>query len=79
MLTSWNHRSAKPLLSQQYAHIIGNGRGFTSKAYPMERNEESMYAPDDFVNRLGFLRRYFPTMMQPCKDGASGVNGFKSI
>ena len=42
----------KSLESQRYAHIIGNGRGFT-KAYPMERKNESIYALDDFVKKVG--------------------------
>ena len=42
----------KSVDSQQYAHIIGNGRGF-SKAYPMERKNESIYALDDFVKKVG--------------------------
>jgi hypothetical protein len=41
----------KSLESQRYAHIIGNSRGFT-KAYPMERNNESIYALDDFVKKV---------------------------
>ena len=42
----------KSLESQRYAHIIGNGRGFT-KAHPMERKNESIYALDDFVKKVG--------------------------
>jgi hypothetical protein len=37
---------------QRYAHIIGNGRGF-SKAIPMERKNESIYELDDFVKKVG--------------------------
>jgi hypothetical protein len=42
----------KSIDSQRYAHIIGNGRGYT-KAYPMERKNESIYALDDFVKKVG--------------------------
>ena len=42
----------KSLESHRYAHIIGNGRGFC-KAYPMERKNESIYALDDFVKKVG--------------------------
>ena len=42
----------KSLESHRYAHIIGNGQGF-SKAYPMERKNESIYALDDFVKKVG--------------------------
>ena len=42
----------KSVDSQRYAHIIGNGRGF-SKAYPMERKNESIYPLDDFVKKVG--------------------------
>ena len=38
--------------SHRYAHIIGNGRGF-AKAYPMVRKNESTYALDDFVKKVG--------------------------
>ena len=34
--------NVKSLELQQYAHIIGNGRGFT-KAYPMERKNKSIH------------------------------------
>jgi hypothetical protein len=37
---------------QRYNHINGNGRGF-SKAYPIERKNESIYALDDFVKKVG--------------------------
>jgi hypothetical protein len=40
------------LESHRYAHVIGNGRGFT-KVYPMERKNESIYALDDFVKKDG--------------------------
>ncbi|KAI2497802.1 Reverse transcriptase (RNA-dependent DNA polymerase) [Fragilaria crotonensis] len=40
------------LESHRYAHVIGNGRGFT-KVYPMERKNESIYALDDFVKKVG--------------------------
>ena len=42
----------KSIDSQKYAHVIGNGRGFT-KVYPMERKNESIYALDDFVKKVG--------------------------
>ena len=42
----------KSLESQRYAHIIGNGRGFT-KAYPMEKKNESIHALDDIVKKVG--------------------------
>ena len=42
----------KSVGSHRYAHIIGNGRGYT-KAYPMERKNESIYALDDFVKKVG--------------------------
>ena len=37
---------------QRYAHIIGNGRGYT-KAFPMQRKNESIYVLDDFVKKVG--------------------------
>ena len=40
------------LESHRYAHVIGNGCGF-SKVYPMERKNESIYALDDFVKKVG--------------------------
>jgi hypothetical protein len=40
------------LESQRYAHVIGNGRGF-AKVYPMDRKNESIYALDDFVKKVG--------------------------
>ncbi len=42
----------KSLESQRYAHIIGNGCGYT-KAYPMEKKNESIHALDDFVKKVG--------------------------
>jgi hypothetical protein len=42
----------KSIGSHQYAHVIGNGRGYT-KAYPMERKNESIYALDDFIKKVG--------------------------
>ena len=42
----------KSIDSHRYAHIIGNGRGYT-KAYPMERKNESIHALDDFVKKVG--------------------------
>jgi hypothetical protein len=42
----------KSVNSQRYAHIIGNGHGY-SKAYPMDRKNESIYALDDFVKKVG--------------------------
>jgi hypothetical protein len=42
------------LESQRYAHVIGNGHGL-AKVYPMEseRKNESIYALDDFVKKVG--------------------------
>jgi hypothetical protein len=40
------------LESQRYANVIGNGRGF-AKAYPMDRKNESIYALDDFIKKVG--------------------------
>ena len=37
---------------ERYAHVIGNGRGF-AKAYPMEKKNETVYALDDFVKKVG--------------------------
>ena len=42
----------KSVDAQNYAHIIGNGHGYT-KVYPMERKNESIYALDDFVKKVG--------------------------
>jgi hypothetical protein len=42
----------KSIDSHRYAHIIGNGRGYT-KAYPMERKNNSIYALNDFVKKVG--------------------------
>jgi hypothetical protein len=43
----------KSLESQRYAQMIGNGRGL-SKPYPMDtRKNESIYALDDFVKKVG--------------------------
>ena len=65
----------KSLESHRYAHIIGNGRGF-SKAYPMERKNESFYAFDDFVKELEYQRFYCATTMQQWKGGTNGRRGF---
>ena len=42
----------KSIGSHRYAHVIGNGQGYT-KAYPMERKNESIYALDDFIKKVG--------------------------
>jgi len=42
----------KSVDAQNFAHIIGNGHGYT-KVYPMERKNESIYALDDFVKKVG--------------------------
>ena len=42
----------KSIDSHKYAHVIGNGRGFT-KIYPMERKNESIHSLDDFVKKIG--------------------------
>ena len=42
----------KSIGSHRYAHVIGNGRGYT-KAYPMERKNESIYALNDFIKKVG--------------------------
>jgi hypothetical protein len=38
--------------SHRYAHVIGNVRALT-KAYPMERKNESIYALDDLLKKVG--------------------------
>ena len=42
----------KSIDSHKYAHVIGNGRGFT-KVYPMERKNESIHSLDEFVKKIG--------------------------
>jgi hypothetical protein len=42
----------KSIDSHKYAHVIGNGRGFT-KVYPMERKNESIHSLDEFVKKVG--------------------------
>ena len=37
---------------RSYAHVIGNGRGF-AKAYTMECKNESIYALDDLLKKVG--------------------------
>ena len=42
----------KSIDSHKYAHVIGNGRGFT-KVYPMETKNESIHSLDEFVKKIG--------------------------
>ncbi|KAI2508452.1 hypothetical protein MHU86_5979 [Fragilaria crotonensis] len=68
----------KSIDSQRYAHIIGNGRGYT-KAYPMERKNESIYALDDFVKKVEFQKYCCAITTPQWKDGASGRRGSERV
>ena len=46
----------KSIRGFKYAHIIGNGHGF-SKFYPMTRKNETVQSLDDFVQQYGIMEK----------------------
>jgi hypothetical protein len=68
----------KSLESQRYAHIIGNGRGFT-KAYPMERKNESIHVPDDFVKKVGIPETLLCDNDATMEGWSEWKSGFENI
>lgn len=48
--------SVKSIRSFNYAHIIGNGKGF-SKFYPMVKKNETVQSLDDFVQTHGIMEK----------------------
>ena len=61
--------STKSVDGHQYAHIIGNGKGY-SRMFPMTSKKETIYSLDDFVHKAGI-----PENLQ--MDGDPNMPGWK--
>jgi hypothetical protein len=71
--------NVKSIRSFEYAHLIGNDRGF-SKFYPMTAKNQTVQSLDDFVNTPGIMDRLLndgdPTM-DDSKAWKKAVSGYK--